>query len=201
MDLSQLIDEAKALARPRLEYFPGEPVDAAAWWFGVAAGKHAVAVRGDDGDWLIVGLDSRWQATLDLSGELPGGGVPLTARSGTSFPSASALFVFGSDDLKSWLRANGWDPDWGYNENFSQAALIEEYEQWWQASTPFYADEAGRPWLTTGGWVLTWPEDDEDELPTILREESRVLTLRDGEPWLEVRRAPDGKLTVWCRGT
>jgi hypothetical protein len=106
-------------------------------------------------------------------------GLQLYATSATSLPPIDAIFVLGSARIQEWLRALNWRPEWGYNGNFPDGAVADEYARRYQQQLPFYT---GGAYAVLGGWHFPWPDGDFRD-----RISSRLLvwTFEGGEPWLE----------------
>lgn len=109
-------------------------------------------------------------------------GLRLFAHSTSSMPPLEAVFKLGSTEVREWLAANNWEPDWGYNDNFSDRSPANAYERAYQAQLPLYNNSAH---AVLGGWHMPWPEGDWDEP---LNEQLVVWTFADSEHWVEVWR-------------
>jgi hypothetical protein len=78
------------------------------------------------------------------------------------------------------LRANNWQPDWGYNDNFRDKSPAETYERAYQNQLPLFNGSAH---AVLGGWHMAWPEGDWNELAD---KRLIVWTFAESEPWVEV---------------
>jgi len=181
MDLTTLKEESRRLARRShllTQAGEGEP---AGWLLGEG---NQIALRLEERIVRAVG-DGRGGGELEVLAKTPSGAVPLHAVERVSFAPIEAIFLLGSDQVGDWLNTHGWEREWGYNDNFAGAAVVQEFEQWWRASHVFYGDE-GEALL--GGWHFAWPDDDWHDL---VDQELLYWTLR-GEPWIEVWRSGSG---------
>lgn len=178
MNLTTLQEEAERLARPaQLLCLEGEG-GAVAWSYAARVDGVELAVC-HKGKVLTINPHRRGASQVTVVDRPPSGGTPLFGRAHKSLPPIEGVFMFGSDAIGRWLAENNWEREWGYNDNFTEAALVGEYEAWWQRLHPFYS---GQGVALAGGWHLFWPDDDWYDL---VESELVVWTLR-GEPWLEV---------------
>jgi hypothetical protein len=141
---------------------------------GVTKGCLSIYTDEDDCESGVAVLDKKGKLTAER------GSTKLYAHEARSLPPADAVFRFGSPAVHKWLRANKWKPEWGYNDNFNDSDLVEEYEQLYQSECPLYTDKAH---AVLGGWHFPWPEGDWEDLadrPLL------VWTFEDSEPWVEV---------------
>ena len=119
---------------------------------------------------------------VDLSGAVSplDGRKPLYAIAGRSLPPIDAIFRFGGDSVHEWLREQGWEPNWGYSDNFKDPEPVHEYERLYQGECPLYTSGA---FAVLGGWHFPWPDNDWEER---LAEQLLVWTFEESEPWVEV---------------
>jgi len=77
-------------------------------------------------------------------------------QAGRSLPPVDAVFQFGGPAIQAWLAANNWQLDWGYNDNFAAADIVEHYERQYQEQCPLYRDDIP---VVLGGWCTdpVWP--------------------------------------------
>lgn len=113
-------------------------------------------------------------------------GIMLYPQRATSLPPIEALFRFGSTAIQDWLRANRWQRDWEYNDNFPDRAIANAYNRIYQDQNPLYT---GIAFAVLGGWHFPWPDGDWDEH---LDQQLIVWTFEDAEPWIEVWRDVHG---------
>ena len=115
------------------------------------------------------------------TGQLPetAPGVPLFAVPGVSLPPLEAVFAFGSPAVHSWLKSLGWQPEWGYNDNFPEQSVVGPYERLYQGESPFYS---GGAHAVLGGWHLPWPDGD---WPALVDATLLLWTFAESEPWVE----------------
>jgi hypothetical protein len=106
-------------------------------------------------------------------------GLPLYATRALSLPPIDAIFMRGSERIQDWLRSLNWRAEWGFNANFPDAGVADEYARRYQQQLPFFT---GGAHAVLGGWHFPWPEGDWHD-----RISSRLLvwTFERGEPWLE----------------
>ena len=116
------------------------------------------------------------------------GDVPSYYRTATS-PQ-----VFG--EHMAWLRANGWQRDWLYNDNFKDKQVAGAYQKTFSGEYPVYIDSG--IYAVLGGWHLPFPDPDWQEL---IDEHLMVMTIRDSEPWVEAWRTRAGQFGVIQRTT
>ncbi len=196
----QLIAEGRHLARPCVYLRLSGEHFAAIWggegivWCGDGPYRHwlSIACRfipaGNDG---VTGCLSIYtheddcvsgMVTVDDSLTLPDptDGLKLYAHPESSLPPLEAVFKLGSSDVADWLRANNWQPDWGFNDNFPDRTPVDSYERAYQNQLPLFNDSAH---AVLGGWHMPWPDGDWDELV-----DKRLIawTFAESEPWVEV---------------
>jgi hypothetical protein len=106
--------------------------------------------------------------------------LKLYAHPDSSLPPVEGVFKLGSSDVVTWLEANNWQPDWGYNGNFRDRAPVEMYDRAYRNQLPLFNDTAHG---VLGGWHMAWPEGDWDEL---VDKRLIVWTFAESEPWVEV---------------
>ncbi len=196
MKADQLLQEGMRLAKPSAWLVRAQPAESvAAVWGGegfqsLAPGlthllsidlRHLPGGRLDTPSFLSV-----FNEPSDLEGVaivhdlgLPRSGTTLAEHSRPSLPPTDALFLLGSRDLHEWLRDNDWKPEWGYNSNFRDSALVESYELAFQGQFPLYC---GGAVATLGGWHMPWPDGDWEDLQ---RHRLIATTFEDAEPWVE----------------
>jgi hypothetical protein len=116
--------------------------------------------------------------------------VFLFAYEDVSLPDIDSLFLGGSNKLYGWLGQHGWQPDWGYNNNFPASKVAGAYEREWQSrvwgqeqTSPVVGKQ--RTFAIIGGW----------RVPLIYEEHPRgdlVLTaLASTEPLISVWQVED----------
>jgi hypothetical protein len=119
---------------------------------------------------------------IDHSMTLPdsANGLKLYTNPGSSLPPLEAVLKLGSSEVAKWLGSNNWQRGWGYNDNFPDKAPVETYERAYQMQLPLFNESAH---AVMGGWHMTWPEGDWDELV-----DKRLVawTYAESEPWVEV---------------
>ena len=108
------------------------------------------------------------------------GGQALHAHSTTSLPPLEAVFLRGSPVVSDWLARIGWQPEWGWNGNFPDAAVAHAYHEALRANLPIEGESV---YAVLGGWHVPWPDGDWLEL---LDRPLLVMTLAESEPWVEV---------------
>ena len=123
-------------------------------------------------------------------------GTKLYADSVSVLPPVDAVFQRGSEAVVEWLRANNWQRDWRYNDNFKDKAVVAGYHKVWFKEYPLYF-EAGI-YAVLGGWHWPGPDPDWEQL---IDEQLMVLTIRDSEPWVEAWRTRAGDFKVIQRIT
>jgi hypothetical protein len=178
--LEELLSEATRLARPcgHLRFTSGtEPV--CGYWHGLRAGELCASIERRS-SWLNVYLDEECQSgRVEVSTAPVLSERPLYRTDATSLPPIDAVFRFGSDAIDKYLKANGWERSWGFNNNFKGAAA-HDYEHHWAKQCPLYS---GGVVAVEGGWNVPWPEDDWEDL---LSHELVLWTFEESEPWVEV---------------
>jgi hypothetical protein len=209
----QLLEEGRKLSRPCVYLRDMGEGDVAAVWGGPGA---VAAPDSSYKHWLS--LDCRFlPEPANLAGclsvytdEEEGGiaavdtavillptkdGIPLFGHNDLSMPPIDAIFRFGSAAVQDWLRDNAWEPEWGYNDNFSGRDAVAGYESAVQKMSPLYT---GTAFAQLGGWNMPWPEGDWEEL---LDQTLLVWTFQDAEPWVEVWQDAEHELRVIQRIT
>ncbi len=182
MDLDTLKREAKKLSLPSQLLSHTKVGPAVAWYHETPIhGVRLAILRGSET--LLVRPNGKGGGSVTTASAAPDGGVGLYETPRMSLPPIEAVFLQGGNEIGDWLQQNNWDRTWGYNDNFSDSALVAEYEAWWQSQHPFYTGEG---FAILGGWHFVWPDDDWHEL---INDELVIWTLT-GEPWIE----------VWSRG-
>jgi len=110
------------------------------------------------------------------------GATVLYARPGRSMPPIEAVFLLGSPAVKTWLKANKWKPEWGYNNNFKDRKPVRQYLRDYEDLCPLYG-KLLTAHAVLGGWHFPWPDEDwADRVERSLL----VWTFEDSEPWVEV---------------
>jgi hypothetical protein len=111
-------------------------------------------------------------------------GTRLYAHPGRCLPPIDAIFRLGSPAVQQWLQAQGWKPEWGYNNNFKDKKPVQQYDRAYRELNPIYGGLGGTPvHAMLGGWHFPWPEGDwaaRIDRPLL------VLTFEESEPWVEV---------------
>ncbi len=123
------------------------------------------------------------------------GGTQLYAHAAAVLPPIYAVFARGSDAVGEWIRSHGWERTDRYNDNFTDAVVLE-YEGVRQQEFPIYFDSDIHAVL--GGWHFPMADDDWHQL---LHDQLMVFTLRDSEPWVEAWRTNAGEFNVIQRTT
>lgn len=95
-------------------------------------------------------------------------------------PCIDLLFAIGGDDVRRWLAASEWKPEWGFHPRFAGADIVREYDAWWWRETAWRAPDV---YGQLGGWPITWPEE---PASAQLRRALALRTYRGAEPWFEV---------------
>jgi hypothetical protein len=123
-------------------------------------------------------------------------GIKLYAHAASVIPPLDVVIARGSDAVGEWLRANDWQRDWRYNDNFKDKEKAKAYQNVWFSEYPMYFDSDIYAML--GGWH--WPGQDGDWYD-LIDEQLMVLTIRDSEPWVEAWRTKSGDFKVIQRTT
>lgn len=196
MTLDDLIAEGRALERPCwFLQAGGEGAPVAVWheatktsirrWLTVDAafycnvGCRFISVISDhSGGGVVECLDS---LPVPASGDLA-----LFAIQAVVLPPIDAVFALGSEKVGSWLAKHGWERDWGYNPNFADRGLVEQYQRAFQSEHPLYLSSG--VFAMIGGWHFPFPDDDWEALKD---DELLLMTFQDAEPWVEAWRAKD----------
>lgn len=161
----------------------GEPI--AGYWHGTAANSLCISVE-HEGRWLNVFLDADGRdGRVVESPEPEKSRLALKRRAAQSLPPVEAVFLHGSALIGNYLKTQGWERDWGFNDNFKDE-VPHHYEKLWQDQNPMYGQDVV---AVEGGWPFPWPDDDGEGLAT---KELVLCTFRDSEPWVEVLRDNDG---------
>ncbi len=118
----------------------------------------------------------------DRAAKLPSkpDGERLYAHRINCLPPVEAIFRFGRKPIQTWLAANDWNAEWGYNSDFLDAGPVEEYLSALRAEHPFFHDEEF--YAMFGGWSVCFDEN----WAKLVEKPLLLLTIRDSEPWLEV---------------
>jgi hypothetical protein len=124
------------------------------------------------------------------------GGTQLYAHVASVLPPLDAVFRQGSESVQIWLRENGWERGWRYNDNFKDQLVAKAYEKVFMTEFPLYFESD--TYAILGGWHLPGQDDDWEEL---IDEHLVVLTVRDSEPWVEAWHTSVGKFRVIQRIT
>jgi len=212
MTSDELIAEGRRLARPSVVLTSEGERDLAAIWYGPSR----AADESEFHCWIAVDslfipkfptLDSRilsvftderdcHSGRIEFSDAWPDRpGASLYARSEDILPPIDAVFAKGSDAVRQWLAANRWERNWGFNNNFQDRKIVEEYNNIFTKEYPLYRDEV---YATLGGWHSPWPEDDWGDL---IDEQLLVMTIKDSEPWVETWKLRAGDYRVIQRIT
>ncbi|MDR3460492.1 MAG: hypothetical protein P4N60_23940 [Verrucomicrobiae bacterium] len=123
-------------------------------------------------------------------------GIKLYAHKADVIPPLDAVMALGSDAVGEWLRANGWQRGWRYNNNFKDKATVNAYWKVWEDEYPLYFESDIYAML--GGWH--WPGQDDDWYD-LVDDQLMVLTFRDSEPWVEAWLTKSGGFKVIQRIT
>ena len=123
-------------------------------------------------------------------------GIQLYAHSTSVLPPIDAVFFRGSESVGKWLRVNGWQRDWLYNDNFKDKQVAGAYQKTFTGEYPVYIDSG--IYAVLGGWHLPFPDPDWQEL---IDEHLMVMTIRDSEPWVEAWHTSAGQFRVIQRTT
>ena len=120
-------------------------------------------------------------------------GEPLYAKPARSFPPFPAVCLYGSPAVETWLATLGLRRIDYDHANLIRSEPGRAYQEEWSRRTPWFPDGADGTAAVLGGWHQMWPDDDFYVPP----ETQPVLwTLRDSEPWLEVRRSSSNYLVL-----
>lgn len=194
-----LLEEGHALARPCV-HLTREGTDYCAVWGGMgvvplrdARFRHwvSVASRAVPGAHGLTGCFSVYtnqedratglvlvnrQATLPPNPD----GVKLFAHPATFFPSLDAIFRYGTMAVREWLRANQWQPDWGYSPQFRDHTTTALCAAAYQRQLDLQGKMVD---AVLGAWPMSWRLGDWEE-----RQDRRLLlwTWRDSPPWIEL---------------
>ncbi len=180
MDFDTLYEEAQKLARTGLILNPNETDSVLGYQYDNDSGGPVVALK-RGGTWLVVERQGG-NVTVREAESPPSDGSALYGLEWTALPPIEALFYLGSEKVQSWLAENGWEKEWGYNDNFKDAAIAQKYINEWIDEHPLYQED---DFAVSGGWPIWWPEDDFEDWEARLKQELVLLTVV-GEPWLEV---------------
>lgn len=123
-------------------------------------------------------------------------GTELYAHPASVLPPIDAVFARGSAAVGEWIRSHGWERSERYNNNFKDAAIVEEYQRIWMSEFPIYLESD--IYAVLGGWHFPMADDDWHEL---IDEQLMVLTIRDSEPWVEAWSTKTGEFRVIQRTT
>jgi hypothetical protein len=211
MTLDELIDEGRRLQRRTILLSPEGAGDCAAYWYGHAFTDAALAGHScwisvdakfipscDVGGWLSIFTDdvSFEGGRVDVSrAPWKADGVPLYAKEIQVLPPIDAVLARGSSAIGEWLAKNEWQREWGFNSNFADRAIVEQYEGVERRENPLFWQGA---YATLGGWNIAWPENDWHEL---VEAKLLVHTYMDSEPWVEAWQLPSGGFKVIQRIT
>lgn len=122
-------------------------------------------------------------------------GIKLYAHQTTCFPPLDAIFRYGTEAVQQWLRANQWQPEWGYSPQFRDHQTTELCAAAYQEQLDL---KGGLIDAVLGGWPMSWRIGEWEE-----QADRRLLlwTWRDSPPWIEmwqdrgqlrvVQRTPD----------
>lgn len=111
--------------------------------------------------------------------------VLLWAHCDVSLPYIDDVLRYGGPRVSEWLKDIGWNPTWGYNGNFPDSAVADEYLSTYQTS--LWGDEGrtvpcvarGRTFATIGGWP--YPLDGESSRGHLV-----LTAFASTEPQIEV---------------
>ncbi len=107
-------------------------------------------------------------------------GIKLYAHQATCFPPLDAIFRYGSAAVQAWLRANQWQPEWGYSSQFRDHPITALCASAYQEQL----DLKGRAIdAVLGGWPMPWRVGDWEERPD---RQLLLWTWRDSPPWIEL---------------
>jgi len=124
------------------------------------------------------------------------GGTELYAHPASVLPPIDAVFALGSESVGEWIRSHGWERTDRYNDNFTDAATVREYEKVWMREFPLYSES--EIFAVLGGWH--WPCAD-DDWHDLIDDYLMVLTVRESEPWVEAWHTRTGQFRVIQRIT
>lgn len=216
MTLEQLIQEGRKLQRPCVFLRPeGEGPPAAIWhereenedeidstghrrWLTIDT-RHVPNLLPTASGCMSILTDEetfqsgRVEAAPDLDSMH---GTALYAHLASVLPPLEALFARPSDAVQEWILSHGWEPGWGYENNFKGSNLADDYQRLWQQEHPMYSDSD--IYAVLGGWHFPMPDGDWKDL---IDEHLLVFTLRDSEPWVEAWRTRAGDYKVIQRTT
>src|SRR5688572_3417195 len=105
----------------------------------------------------------------------PYDGIELYAKKVSIPAPIDAVFSRGSERVGRWLERNAWQREWGYNSNFKDRAVVEDYELAYRYEHPLYTGDVH---AMLGGWHVSWPEGDFLQL---IDEELLITTFHDCE--------------------
>jgi len=148
--------------------------------------------------WLSVLTDENTfqGGRIEFSSKRPDSiGTALYTRDIAILPPIDAVFALGSPAVEEWLAKNNWPKQERYNSNFSDRALVDQYEAVEHRENPLYWNDA---YATLGGWHMGWPEDD---FHYLIESKLLVHTYRDSEPWVEAWQHRTGEFNVIRRTT
>jgi hypothetical protein len=112
-------------------------------------------------------------------------GEPLYAKEAVSFPPFQAVCMYGGPAVEAWMASFGLRRIDYEHSNLHRSEAGRAYYREWERRTPWaWSGDEGTA-AVLGGWHQMWPDDDFYVPP----ETQPVLwTLRDSEPWIEIRR-------------
>ena len=123
-------------------------------------------------------------------------GTKLFAHPASVLPPIDAVFARGSEVLEAWIRSNGWERHFRYNNNFAGRDIVRAYSDVYRREYPLYFESD--IYAILGGWHWPGPDNDWHDL---IDEQLMVLTLRNYEPWVEVWRTRTNQFRVIQRIT
>lgn len=109
-------------------------------------------------------------------------GAKLYAKDFECLPDVDAVFHFGSNKVKGWLKATSWNPNTGY-----ERSPVKEYLKLVHRQHPFSSQDGAYALLGGWSWCFNWCYGIDEEYPWHLMQKALVvLTIAESEPWIEV---------------
>lgn len=121
-------------------------------------------------------------------------GTTLYAIPTMALPPIDAVFARGSVAVDSWLQTFGVKRGDRFLSSLPDQA-IKDYDAVWTKESAYSGADV---FAVLGGWHMTWPDDDFNEL---LEDQLLAWTLQDSEPWVELWHTKSGQFRVIQRIT
>ena len=208
MNVEQLLEEGRKLARPCVYLTPKRNGSLAAIWGGDGLIAPDTQNQKFLRHWLSLdcrflptgfdlngclslyvdedGADESGIVAVDfcatLSNLLGSSGIELFAHGEISWPPIDAIFALGSGAVARWLGECDWQKNWPYNSNFRDSEIVAAYEDRLRSQNPLFGARED-VFAMLGGWNEPWPEGD---WPDLLAQKLTIFTYRDAEPYVEV---------------